>query len=160
MKFIFGMKGAQNGNNGRPEFEVKILDIVLAIANILILLALIISITIKTISLFSSSIYYLETFYMELVQLIVLFCTLVATSLVVSKKKNQVNRKIYVCRSVFLANLMYMVILLFGFDLISNLNIAEHLTQVIIAIILAIVLLFLLIFAIITHVKLTKNNKL
>lgn len=157
--FIFGFKGynnSRNPNNNENGNRVIFLDYVLFIANIFITIGLLICLVIKCHDIFIKNIDgFKELLYLELIQLAIYFLTLVFSIVYCIRKSKKI---ITVSRLLFLSNILFNLIILFAFDLISEWNFRTYYYQIINNIINLVVIIFILIDCIIYHIKTTRDN--
>jgi len=139
------------------ETKTIFLDNVLFIADLLISTVLLFSIFFKVykpIVLNDDAI--LEMLLLELFQLFVFLIVLIISLIYCHRK--QENKRI-ISRSLFLVNILFNLIVLFSFDLISNMEFKVHYNQIINNFINLIVIIIIFIYGIVTHIKISKENK-
>jgi hypothetical protein len=139
------------------ETKTIFLDIVLFVADLLIITVLLFSIFFKVykpIVLNDDAI--LEMLLLELFQLFVFLIVLIISLIYCHKK--QENKKI-ISRSLFVANVMFNAIFMLYFDLIFNLEFKVNYNQIINSMINLIVFTIIFIYSTVTHIKINKENR-
>lgn len=157
--FVFGFKGFKKGVNNSINDngnKVLFLDYILFIANILIILTLLTCLVLKCYDVFiKHSDVTKNILYLEIVQFITFIMTVFLSVAYCIKKT---KKSIIICRCLFLSNILFNIVILFAFDLLSKLNFKVYYYEIINNVINLVVIIIIAIDCIIYHIKTTREN--